>query len=187
MSPQPYTILHFLAAQLLPHLPLWKNTPGSSTFNSLYLLWTNYHLALTSFYHLWTNYPPPLCKNYPPPLQLIHHFIPLGSSTLSSLLPLSTNYTLTLSPFYLPPLGSPVPTSFYPLWTNIPLQFVHQFIPLGSSTLSSLYPLWANYNRTLTPLYPSSQPKSYINLIQIIVLCIPSEQITPSLLHHFPL
>ena len=95
---------------------------------------------------------------------LLQHFTPLGSPTLTSFYPLWTNYTLTLTPFYPPwqpnsyiilpplnkltpsllhhftPLGSPILTSFYPLWTNSP-SLLHHFTPLGSPTLASFYPL----------------------------------------------
>ena len=135
INPSPLHHFPLLAAQLLHHLPLWKNTPGSSTFNSLCPLWTNYLLTLTLF-------------------------SPFGCSTL---------------------------TTFYHLWTNYHPPTSTPLYPLRQLNSFSMYPLWTNYTLTLTPLYPPLQPKPYINLIQFLLHCIPSEQINPSPLHHFPL
>ena len=109
---------------------------------------------------------------------LLHHFTPLGSPTLTSFYPLWTNYPLTLTPFYppwqpnsyliLPPLDKLPPHSY----TILPP-------PLGSPILTSFYPLWTNYPLTLTPFYPPWQlnsiiiwpPQSYIVLAPIIDEC----------------
>ena len=104
ITPSPLHHFPLSVAQLLHHLPLWKKTPGSSTFNSLCPLWTNYHLALTPFFHLWQlnsyfNLPP--LNKLPPPTST--PLYPLRQLNSFSLYPLWTNYTLTLTPLY-PPL-----------------------------------------------------------------------------------
>ena len=133
-----------MAAQLLPHFTLSEQitrsllhhcTPlGSST--------------LSSFHPPVSKLPPQSYTILSPfPAQLLHHFTPSEQITPSLL----QDFT---------PLGSPILTSFYPLWTIYPLTFTPFYPPppLGSPSLTSLNPLRTNYPLTLTPFYSLGSP-----------------------------
>ena len=128
-----YTILPPLAAQLLHHfIPSEQVTPhlytilpfGSPTLTSFYTLWTNYHLTLKPIY---------------PPWQPNSYII-------------------------LQPLKKKLSPHFYTILTPLAAQLLHHFTPLGSPTPTSIYPLWTNYHLTLKPFYPPWHPNSYIIL-----------------------
>ena len=136
----------------------------------------------------------------------LHHFTPLGSPTFTSFYPLWTNYPLTLTPIH--PLAAKLKLlhHFIPSEQITPSVW-HHFKPLSCPLLTSFYPIWTNYALNFTPFYPPWQPNSnsYIILSPLNKLppqsdtilnplaahflhhFTPSEQITPSTLHHFTL
>ena len=131
----------------MTHSLLHLFTPlGSPTLTSFYPLWTIYPLTLTSFYpppslaaqllhHFTTS------EQFTPSLLL--HFTPLGSWILSSFYaPLDNlppqSYT------FLPPLAAQLLHHFN-YSEQITPSLLHHFTPLGSPTLISFYPLWTNF------------------------------------------
>ena len=185
----PLTLTPFpppLAAQLLPHFtPSEQINPsllhhftslGRSTLNSVYPLWTNYPLTLTPFLPPpWqpSSYLtlPPLNKLTPHSYtilphfaaQLLHHFTP------------SEQITPSLS--HHSPLAAQLLPHFTPSGQITPSLSHHS--PPCSPTLTSFNSLWANYPLTLTSFLPPPLAA------QLLPHFTPSEQITPSLLHHF--
>ena len=179
-----------MTAQLLHHFTPWQpnsyiNLPLRKITPSLLHHFTPLgRPTLTSFHPLWTNNPLTLTPFYPP---------------------WQSNSYIILH------LGSPAPTIFYPSENTTP-SLLHHFTPLGRPTLTSFYPLWTNNPLTLSPFYPPWQPNSYIILHlgsptptifyppkklprhcytilspladQLLHHLTPSEQITPSHLHH---
>ena len=180
------SILHFFSPQTR-RLPVLKPQPLYPQLRCLILQTIKACTTLDSLY-IWII----LVRNAPSQQitpSPLHRFTPSEQITPSLL-------------HHFTPLGSPILTSFYPLWTSYP-PLLHHFIPLGSPTFASIYPLWTNYPLTLTPYYPPWQPNSYIILTplnnlpphsyniltplaaQLLHHFTPSEKITPSLLHHF--
>ena len=129
------------------------------------------------------------CSPTPLAAQLLHHFTPSGQITPSLLhhfIPLAAQLLHQFTP------SEQITPSFLHHFTPLPAQLLHHFNPSEKFTPSFLH-LFTTLDcptiRSLYPLLNKLPSHSYTTLpplaTHLLHHCKSSEQITPSLLHHF--